>query len=115
MVLHGMMTRPSGSHRDQVVEASIDLADRPELMAAIEEEVTIDHFGEMIHKQMFAAIAQAPQVAGQPVSMKTLMDAAGGDPLMPVIEGYTLAIYVARLIAEAPMAPDARFAGATRL
>jgi hypothetical protein len=83
------------------------LAARPELMAAIEEEVTIDHFGEIIHKQFFTAIAQAEQVAGQPISMKTLMDAAGGDPLMPVGDGFTLAVYVAALIAEAPMPPDA--------
>jgi hypothetical protein len=83
------------------------LASQPELMAAIEEEVTVDHFGEMIHKQLFQAIAEAPQVAGQPIAMKTLMDAAGGDPLYPVLDGYTLARYVAVIIAEAPMAPDA--------
>src|SRR5882724_3393346 len=33
------------------------LAAQPNLMAAIEEEVTIDHFGEIIHKQMFRAIS----------------------------------------------------------
>lgn len=79
------------------------LASQPELMAAIEEEVTIDHFGEPIHKQMFTAIAEA----SGPVVLKTLMDAAGGDPLYPVFEGYTLVRYVAQIIAEAPMAPDA--------
>src|SRR6202790_157708 len=83
------------------------LAARPELMAAIEEEVTVDHFGESIHKQFFTAIAQAEQAAGETVSMKTLMDAAGGDPLYPVFEGVTLAVYVAQIIAEAPTAPDA--------
>jgi hypothetical protein len=82
------------------------LASQPELIAAIEEEVTVDHFGEPIHKMMFTTIAEAPQVAGQPIAMKTLMDAAGGDPLAPVLDGYTLARYVAMIIAEAPMAPD---------
>src|ERR1700738_4889508 len=77
------------------------LAAQPELMAAIEEEVTVDHFGEPIHKQMFAAIADAPQ--GQSVDMKTLLDTAGGDPLLPVFDGYTLARYVALIIAGAPM------------
>lgn len=83
------------------------LASQPELMAAIEEEVTVDHFGEPIHKQMFQAIAETPHVAGQPISLKALMDAAGGDPLQPVADGYTLSRYVAVIIAEAPMAPDA--------
>lgn len=83
------------------------LAAQPNLMAAIEEEVTVDHFGEIIHKQMFAAIAEAELVAGEPISMKALMDAAGGDPLLPVFEGVTLAVYVARIVAEAPSAPDA--------
>jgi hypothetical protein len=83
------------------------LAARPELMAAIEEEVTVDHFGEIVHKQMWLAMAAAEQIAGQPISMKTLMDAAGGDPLLPVADGYTLAHYVAQIIAEAPTAPDA--------
>ncbi len=83
------------------------LASQPELMAAIEEDVTTDNFGVPIHKQMFDAIAGLPFVPGQPISMKELMDAAGGDPLMPVFEGHTLARYVAMLIADAPMAPDA--------
>jgi hypothetical protein len=83
------------------------LAARPELMAAIEEEVTADHFGEIVHKQFFEAIAQAHLFADGPVSMKELMEAAGGDPLCPAFEGITLAVYVARIIAEAPMPPDA--------
>lgn len=83
------------------------LAMRPELMAAIEEEVTVDNFGEPIHKQMFAAIADMPFVPGSPISMAALMDAAGGDPLCPVLEGYTLSRYVAEIIAKAPSAPDA--------
>lgn len=83
------------------------LSAQPQLMAAIEEEVTVDHFGETVHKQMFAAIAAEPVVAGQFVSLKTLMDACGGDPLAPVFEGWTLARYVATLVSEAPMAPDA--------
>lgn len=85
------------------------LAARPELMAAIEEEVTVDHFGEIIHKQFFTAIAQAT-FTGESISMQALMDAAGGDPLLPVFEGYTLAVYVANIIAEAPSAPDAAHA-----
>jgi AAA domain/DnaB-like helicase N terminal domain len=83
------------------------LASQPELMAAIEEEVTVDNFGEPIHKMMFAAIADLPFVPGSPISMQALMDAAGGDPLAPAFEGYTLARYVATIIAEAPTAPDA--------
>ena len=83
------------------------LAMRPELMAAIEEDVTVDHFGEPIHKKMFAAISELPFVPGSPISMQALMDAAGGDAKLPVLEGYTLAHYVAMLIAEAPSAPDA--------
>ncbi len=83
------------------------LAAQPELMAAIEEEVTVDHFGEPVHKKMFAAIAETEHVPGKPINMKALMDAAGGDPLMPCFEGYTLARYVAQIIAEAPTAPDA--------
>jgi hypothetical protein len=83
------------------------LASQPELMAAIEEEVTVDHFGEPIHKQIFASIAGLPFVPGHPVSMQQLLDAAGGDGLMPVFDGYTLSRYVAVIIAEAPMAPDA--------
>lgn len=83
------------------------LAAQPELMASIEEDVTVDNFGEPIHKQMFTAIAEYPFVSGQPIGMKPLMDAAGGDPLMPVFDGYTLAQYVALLVADAPMAPDA--------
>jgi hypothetical protein len=89
------------------------LAAQPQLMAAIEEEVTVDHFGEIVHKQFFTAIRQAEQepredqlIAGGPVSMKTLMDSAGGDPLLPV-QDRTLAAYVAQIIAEAPMPPDA--------
>jgi len=39
--------------------------------------------------------------------MNDLMNAAGGDPLLPVFEGITLAVYVAKIIADAPMAPDA--------
>src|SRR5258708_36943013 len=84
------------------------LASQPELMAAIEEEVTVDHFGEMIHKQMFVAIAETEHVPGKPISLKALMDAAGGDPLLPCFDGYTLAPSVAQIIPEAPMAPDAR-------
>ena len=83
------------------------LASQPELMAAIEEEVTIDHFGESVHKQLFSAIADLPFVPGKPISLKALMDAAGGDPLMPIADGYTLARYIAQIIAEAPTAPDA--------
>ncbi|MCC8963736.1 AAA family ATPase [Bradyrhizobium sp. Pear76] len=83
------------------------LAMQPALMAAIEEEVTIDGFAEPIHKQLFAAIADYPGETDKPVSVKYLMDAAGGDPLYPVFEGYPLARYVGILIAQAPMAPDA--------
>lgn len=83
------------------------LASQPELMAAIEEDVTVDHFGEPVHKQLFASIAAVPHVAGQSVSMKALLEAGGGDPLFPVFDGYTLAHYVSAIIAEAPMAPDA--------
>lgn len=81
------------------------LAIQPALMAAIEEEVTVDHFGEMIHKQLFQAIASADP--GQHVSMKVLMDAAGGDPLAWISEDWNLARYIAKLVAEAPSAPDA--------
>ena len=83
------------------------LASQPELMAAIEEEVTVDHFGEPVHKQLFSAIADLPFVPGHPISLKALMDAAGGDPLMPVADGYTLVRYIAQIIGEAPTAPDA--------
>lgn len=83
------------------------LAAQPELMAAIEEEVTIDHFGEPIHKVLFGAIAEFPFVPGSPISMSALLDAAGGDPNLPVFEGYTLVRYISALIAEAPTASDA--------
>lgn len=83
------------------------LAMRPQLMAAVEEEVTIDHFAEPIHKQMFAAIADDPAVPGQPINIKALLDACGGDPYLPVFDGYTLARYIAKVFAEAPTAPDA--------
>lgn len=82
------------------------LSMRPDLLAAVEEEVTVDHFGEMLHKQLFAAIAAADHEPGKPVSMKVLMAACGGDPLLPVVEGFTLARYVAAIVAEAPSAPD---------
>lgn len=82
------------------------LAMQPGLMAAIEEDVTVDNFGEPIHKQLFTAIAEASQQDG-PIGLKTLMDAAGGDALMPVADGYTLSRYIAMLVAEAPSAPDA--------
>lgn len=82
------------------------LAMQPDLMASIEEEVTVDHFAEPIHKMMFAAIAARTQT-DQPVNMKSLIDAAGGDPLAPAFEGYTLARYVAKILADAPRAPDA--------
>jgi hypothetical protein len=82
------------------------LAMRPDLMAAVEEDVTVDNFGEPIHKQMFEAIAACEQ-SGQPVSFMALINAAGGDLLMPVFEGYTLGQYAAMLVSEAPMAPDA--------
>ena len=83
------------------------LASQPELIAAVEEEVTVDHFAEPIHKQLFTAIAAIPFETGKPISLKALMDAAGGDPLLPVFDGYPLGRYVAMLVAEAPMAPDA--------
>ncbi|CAN7379546.1 AAA family ATPase [Bradyrhizobium sp. LjRoot220] len=83
------------------------LAMQPELRAAIEEEATVDHFAEPIHKQWFEAIMSAEVESGKTVSMKTLMDAAGGDHLMPVFEGYTMGRYVATVLADAPMAPDA--------
>lgn len=83
------------------------LASQPELIAAVEEEVTADNFGEPIHKQMFEAILHASPAPGQVIGLKVLMDAAGGDPLLPVADGFTLARYVATIIAEAPMAPDA--------
>jgi hypothetical protein len=82
------------------------LAMRPDLMAAIEEDVTVDNFGEPIHKQLFGAIAEASQQS-DPLTPKTLIDAAGGDHLMPVFDGYTLGRYVATLCADAPSAPDA--------
>jgi hypothetical protein len=84
------------------------LAMKPELMAAVEEEITSDHFAEIIHKQLFTAISRE-HVAGEVVSMKAMMDAAGGDPLMPVFESYTLAIYIAKILAEAPTPPDATY------
>jgi hypothetical protein len=83
------------------------LASQPTLIASIEEEVTIDHFAESVHKQMFAAIAEAPIEAGRPTSLSALIAGAGGDPLMPLFEGYTLSRYVAMIVAEAPIAPDA--------
>lgn len=82
------------------------LAMRPDLMAAVEEEVTVDHFGEPIHKQLFEAIAAAENQS-RPVSFMALINAAGGDVLRPVFDGYTLATYAAMIIAEAPTAPDA--------
>jgi hypothetical protein len=82
------------------------LAMRPELIAAVEEEVTIDHFAEPIHKQLFNAIAESDR-GGNPVSFMALINAAGGDLLRPVFEGYTLGSYVAKLITDSPMAPDA--------
>lgn len=82
------------------------LAASPELMSAIEEDVTVDNFAEPIHKQMFEAIAAVPFEPGSPISLKQLMDAAGGDPLMPIFDGFTLAKYVATIVAEAPSAPD---------
>lgn len=81
------------------------LAAQPALMAAIEEEVTVDHFGEVVHKQLFIAIAAADP--DQHVSMKALMDAAGGDALCPVFDGWNVARYIAKLVADAPSAPDA--------
>ncbi|MCC8945977.1 AAA family ATPase [Bradyrhizobium sp. Arg62] len=83
------------------------LAMQPALMAAIEEEVTIDSFAEPIHKQLFAAIAEYPGERDKPVAPQFLIDAGGGDPLLPVFEGYPLARYVGTLIVDAPMAPDA--------
>src|SRR6266566_4624831 len=50
------------------------LAAQPQLMAAIEEEITVDHFGEIVHKQFFAAIAEASLADRGQVSMQALMD-----------------------------------------
>lgn len=83
------------------------LAMQPVLVAAIEEEVTVDAFAEPVHKQLFAAIAEYSGDADKPLTPKFLIDAAGGDPLYPVYEGYPLARYVGILIVEAPMSPDA--------
>src|SRR5579859_7925624 len=60
---------------------------RPDLMAAVEEEITAESFAEIIHRQIFAAIAADTRDTNDPISLKALIDAAGGDPLMPVAEG----------------------------
>jgi len=83
------------------------LAASPKLISAIEEEITADHFAEPIHKQLFTGLYNSPYDGDQPVSLKMMMDACGGDPLLPVFDGYTLARYVAQIVAEAPTAPDA--------
>jgi hypothetical protein len=85
------------------------LAMRPDLVAVIEEDITSDSFALPLHKQMFEAIFHWTD-ASKPISNKRLLDAGGGDPMAPIAgaEGFTLATYIAKLIAEAPSdAPDA--------
>lgn len=100
---------PSSLPQDQMAERALIgmLAMQPELLAAIEEEVTAENFDAIIHRQMFATITASHAEAGKPASIKALIEGAGGDPLMPLFEGYTLATYIATLCAEAPSAPDA--------
>lgn len=85
------------------------LAMRPDLVAVIEEEITPDSFAVPLHKQLFDAIFHWTDPS-KPLSSKRLLDAGGGDPLGPVpgCDGYTMATYIAKLIAEAPSEiPDA--------
>jgi len=85
------------------------LAMRPDLMAVIEEEITADAFVLPLHKQLFDAIFHWTDPT-KPVSSKRLIDAGSGDPMAPVAgaDGFTLATYIAKLIAEAPSEiPDA--------
>lgn len=93
---------------DGVVERALIgmLASQPELVAAIEEEITADHFAEPVHKQIFGAIMGAEVAAGSSVPLSMLLAACGGDPLMPVQSGFSLIGYLALIIRDAPMAPD---------
>ena len=83
------------------------LCSQPTLMAEVEEEIAAEMFLAEIHVKMFEAMARAcnaePPV---PFTLGTLLDGAGGDKLMPVY-GRTLAQYLASIMADAPMAPDA--------
>ena len=79
---------------------------QPALIAHIQEDVTPENFLALQHRQMFQAVFDA-YVADKPATLKTLLDACGGDPLEPVFGGYTLVAYVAKLMADSPQAPDA--------
>jgi hypothetical protein len=84
------------------------LCHRPELMAAIQEDIVAVDFSTPFHRQLFDAIEQAP--ADTFVPMATVIGAGGGDMLAPMVEaeGYTLGLYVSTMLAEAPnTVPDA--------
>lgn len=100
--------KPDPLPEDQQAERALIgmLAMQPDLMGAVEEEVTVDSFAEPVHKLLFGAIAQYDGETDKPLSVKFLIQAGGGDPLLPIFEGYPLARYLGTLIAEAPMAPD---------
>lgn len=81
---------------------------RPELIAEVEEEVIPEMFLSDVHGRMFAGIAGAVNdVPPRSVTLMTLLDACGGDKLMPVFGGRTLIEYIAQVTADAPDAPDA--------
>lgn len=84
------------------------LAANPTLMAQVEEDLVPEYFAAPIHRQMFMEIAEAA-AAETPKEqfLQVLLRAGGGDPLFPVFDGHTLGRYVAMLITQSPMAPDA--------
>lgn len=83
------------------------LALQPDLFVHVEEEASADMFLSEIHGRMFTAIADAAASdTQQPLTPATLVQACGGDKLAPVF-GRPLLGYIAELIADSPMAPDA--------
>ncbi len=87
------------------------LAMQPRLMAAIQEDVTADHFALPEHKLVFECILDFSVLTdgSQPMPLAQLLAGWGGDPLAPVMgaDGFNAAQYISQLIARAPDAPDA--------
>ncbi len=84
------------------------LAAKPEMIDAIEEDVTADNFGLILHRQIFEAIASNGRLNDRPISMDLLIKACGGDPLMPIegADGINVAGYIARMTVDAVVPPD---------
>jgi hypothetical protein len=73
---------------------------RPDQIGVVIEEIESTDFAEPIHQEVFASIA-GMVLDDTPVKIKAIIAACGGDDGNPVVTGFTLTQYLARLAADA--------------